>query len=116
MRIVNHAKATLVGCMLTLTCNPVLSLAPGDVQYTREGGDPEKLESFPPSIFPHWIHRIRYRCDACHDSLFEMKSGGTTVTHDLMKQDKVCSTCHNGKVAFDAGFDNCHRCHITTEK
>ena len=95
---------------------PVFAMAPGDIQYTREGGDPEKLESFPPSIFQHWVHRIRYRCDACHDSLFKMAPNSTPVTHDLMKQGKVCSACHNGTTAFDEGFDNCHRCHIAGEK
>ncbi|MET0081045.1 MAG: hypothetical protein ABW119_21510, partial [Candidatus Thiodiazotropha lotti] len=56
-------------CVLktTLIClflyGSLLIAAPGDIQYTREGGDPEKLKSFPPSIFPHWIHRLNYRGD-----------------------------------------------------
>lgn len=87
--------------------------APGDIRYDRE--DKSEIESFPPSIFPHWIHRVRYRCDACHDSLFEMKLGGTPVSKDLMKEGKVCGACHNGKLAFPASFENCSRCHVATE-
>ena len=105
-----------MACFLLLTVNSTFGKAPGDVQYKRVDADPEKLESFPPSIFQHWIHRIRYRCDACHDSLFEMKPGVTPVTHDLMDNGKVCSACHNGKTAFDAGFQNCNRCHVVEEK
>jgi len=104
----------LVITFLSITGNPAFGeRAPGDVQYERVGDvDPEKLKSFPPSIFPHWVHRIRYRCDACHDSLFEMKPGITPVTHEIMDKGEVCSACHDGKTAFDAGFKNCNRCHV----
>lgn len=83
---------------------------------TARGGDAEELKTFPPSIFPHWIHRINYRCDACHNKLFEMKTGTTPINKDLMKEGKVCAVCHNGKQAFDDGFENCNRCHINDGK
>ncbi|MEW8231499.1 MAG: c(7)-type cytochrome triheme domain-containing protein [Candidatus Thiodiazotropha endolucinida] len=105
----------LMFLFLITTCASVFA-APGDIQYEREGGDPEKLKSFPPSIFPHWIHRINYRCDACHNKIFEMKTGATAINKDLMKEGKVCSTCHNGNEAFDDGFANCNRCHLIKEK
>ena len=104
-------------CLLFFAGSPTFGAkAPGDIQYSRKGGDPENMVSYPPSIFQHWIHRIRYRCDACHDSLFTMKLGGIAVTHDLMKGGKLCSACHNGEIAFDAGFKNCNRCHVTEKK
>ncbi len=89
----------------------------GDIQYQREGGDPQQLADYPPSIFQHWVHRMRFRCDACHNSLFKMEVGGTLITHELMKkpETQACRTCHNGKIAFDAGFENCHRCHVKEE-
>lgn len=114
--IINILHGLYLAGVLIFFYMPAYAMAPGDIQYTREGGDLEKLESFPPSIFQHWVHRIRYRCDACHDSLFKMAPNSTPVTHDLMKQGRVCSACHNGKISFDAGFDNCNRCHIAEEK
>ena len=117
MKIVDSIKTLVLGCSLFLTGNLAYGQqAPGDLQYKRENADPEKLESFPPSIFQHWIHRIRYRCDACHDTLFKMQSGVTPVNHDLMDKGKLCSACHNGQIAFDAGFKNCNRCHVNEEK
>ena len=53
--------------------------APGDIHFQREGVEATG-GSFPPAIFPHWIHRINYRCDACHDSLFRMEQGSTEIT------------------------------------
>ncbi|MCG7897024.1 MAG: hypothetical protein JAY99_09810 [Candidatus Thiodiazotropha lotti] len=109
-------------CVLTTTLislflyGSLLTAAPGDIQYTREGGDPEKLKSFPPSIFPHWIHRLNYRCDACHNTIFEMKTGTTTINKDIMKEGKTCAVCHNGTDAFDDGFANCNRCHLLEEQ
>ena len=117
MKVAKAVVAVLLACVLTLTGTTAFSQqAPGDLQYKREKVDDSNAENYPPSIFQHWIHRIRFRCDACHDSLFKMKRGGTPVTHDLMKKGKLCSTCHNGKIAFDAGFKNCFRCHVTEEK
>ncbi|WP_177420323.1 c(7)-type cytochrome triheme domain-containing protein [endosymbiont of Lamellibrachia barhami] len=102
--------------LFLLAISSTLGAAPGDIQYERKGGDAEELKTFPPSIFPHWIHRINYRCDACHNKLFEMKTGTTPINKDLMKEGKVCAVCHNGKQAFDDGFENCNRCHINDEK
>ena len=87
--------------------------APGDLRYQRGDSDMESEAgaAFPPSIFPHWVHRVRYRCDACHDSLFTMKVGATPVTMALIAEGKVCGACHDGRRAFDDSFENCSRCH-----
>lgn len=100
--------------ILSLSTQVVAESAPGDIVFKRAGNDESELV-FPPSIFPHWKHRINYRCDACHDSLFEMKSGSTTVTMDLMDQGKVCGTCHNGNQAFAVTLGSCSRCHLSPE-
>jgi len=102
--------------VLSLVFSPVIGRVPGEVQYERKGGDPDKLETFPPAIFQHWNHRIRYRCDVCHDSLFTMQQDEQPVTHESMKEDRFCGACHDGRVAFDAGFENCHRCHNIEKK
>ena len=103
-------------CLFLLPLAPALAAAPGDVVYERktedDAGKEAELASFPPATFPHWIHRINYRCDACHDTLFEMKRGGTPVTMDLMKEGKVCGVCHNGDLAFGSSFQTCNRCHL----
>ena len=107
---------TLCFTLLLILCHAPLLAAPGDIQFSREGGDPKELEQFPPSIFPHWVHRINYRCDACHNQIFEMKTGTTEINKDLMDEGKACSSCHNGNEAFDDGFANCNRCHIAKGK
>jgi c(7)-type cytochrome triheme protein len=108
----------VLGFLIMAYIVPALGAAtgtvPGDIQFERIEGDAGEMETFPPAIFPHWIHRINYRCDACHDSLFEMKRGATPVTMDLMKEGKVCGACHNGERAFYVDFKNCHRCHVAT--
>jgi c(7)-type cytochrome triheme protein len=65
-----------------------------------------------PAIFPHWIHRIRYKCYACHPSLFDMKAGGKTITMEAITQGKFCGACHNGKIAWAVTFETCNRCHV----
>lgn len=75
-------------------------------------------DMMPEAFFPHWIHRLRYRCDACHDSLFEMKLGASVITKQLMKERKSCGACHNEDLesAFPVSFENCDRCHVNKEK
>ncbi len=113
-----HGRNFFAGLLLLLLVVPVNRLsaepAPGDILYERE--DKSEIEAFPPSVFPHWLHRVRYRCDACHDSLFEMKSGATPVTMDLMKEGNVCGACHDGKAAFASSFQTCSRCHFAVEE
>ncbi len=67
--------------------------------------------SFPPARFPHWVHRIRYRCSACHPGLFETRAGGDTLTMAGLSGGKACGRCHNGTAAF--ALLACGRCHVT---
>ncbi len=80
----------------------------GDITFHRPA-DADK--STPPAVFPHWVHRIRFKCYVCHDAIFQMKAGSNHVTMDDIRAGKFCGTCHNGKVAFDVGFETCARCH-----
>jgi c(7)-type cytochrome triheme protein len=77
----------------------------GDVPYAREEG----AEQFPPAFFPHWVHRLRYKCYACHDDIFPMQRG-TNPTMAAMARGESCGACHNGRVAF--AIDMCQRCHM----
>jgi c(7)-type cytochrome triheme protein len=83
----------------------------GDVVMKRAGDAP----GIPPAVFPHWIHRIRYRCYACHERLFKMAKGANAVTMDAIGQGKFCGACHDGKTAWASSFETCSRCHVATK-
>lgn len=100
----------ILAIFLSAALVPVAISAPGDLIIPRKGEDLDTKYT-PESIFPHWIHRIRYRCDACHDSLFKMELGATEITMDMMEKGESCSVCHNGAGAFDINFQTCNRCH-----
>jgi len=78
----------------------------GKVVLKRQGGPAEP----PPAVFPHWIHRIRYTCYACHAG--EIKPAATAITHDTMAAGQACGACHNGRIAWAIAFDTCNRCHV----
>jgi c(7)-type cytochrome triheme protein len=63
-----------------------------------------------PVIFPHWFHRIRFRCKVCHFELgFEMRAGANDVKMIDLSQGKFCGMCHDNEVAW--GLENCDLCH-----
>lgn len=63
-----------------------------------------------PVVFPHWFHRIRYRCTVCHGELgFVMRAGGNDVQMSDIVEGKFCGMCHNGQVAW--GTEQCDLCH-----
>jgi len=108
MKCVSVLLVLLLGIGLTLDV-PADEI--GEVKFARKPGvgDP----SIPPAIFPHGVHRVAYKCQACHDELFPMKAGATTVSMDEIQQGKSCGACHNdsGKISFASSFANCQRCH-----
>ena len=68
-------------------------------------------DGLPPAVFPHWVHRVRFTCKTCHMDLFEPEAGANEITMADISAGRSCGTCHNGRVAFDAGFGSCQRCH-----
>ena len=80
---------------------------PGDVFYERKGGQ----DDTPPAFFPHWVHRIRYRCAACHPAPYEARRGANAVGMEMIQKGQSCGLCHNGKTAFGIHFETCPRCH-----
>jgi len=63
-----------------------------------------------PAVFPHWFHRIRFRCKVCHADLgFQFKAGGNKITMAKIIEGKFCGACHNGEVAWSV--ENCAMCH-----
>jgi c(7)-type cytochrome triheme protein len=63
-----------------------------------------------PAVFPHWFHRIRFRCKVCHADLgFKFKAGGNKITMAKIIEGNFCGACHNGEVAWSV--ENCDMCH-----
>lgn len=80
----------------------------GDILFSRKVAGPAET---PSARFPHWAHRIRFRCYVCHEEIFRMKAGANPITMDGIRAGKFCGVCHDGKMAFAAGFETCGRCH-----
>jgi c(7)-type cytochrome triheme protein len=63
-----------------------------------------------PPVFPHWFHRIRFRCKVCHGDLgFQFKAGGNDITMLKIFDGQFCGACHNGQIAWSV--ENCTLCH-----
>ncbi|MGB5082488.1 MAG: c(7)-type cytochrome triheme domain-containing protein [Burkholderiales bacterium] len=63
-----------------------------------------------PVVFPHWFHRIRFRCKVCHTDLgFKFKAGGNEINMLKIIDGQFCGACHNGSIAWSV--ENCDLCH-----
>lgn len=63
-----------------------------------------------PAIFPHWFHRIRFRCKVCHADLgFKFQAGGNQINMVKIIDGQFCGACHNGEIAWSV--ENCNFCH-----
>lgn len=63
-----------------------------------------------PAIFPHWFHRIRFRCKVCHADLgFKFQAGGNEINMVKIIDGQFCGACHNGEIAWSV--ENCNLCH-----
>ncbi len=63
-----------------------------------------------PVIFPHWFHRVRFRCKVCHADLgFKFKAGGNEINMVKIIDGQFCGACHNGDIAWSV--ENCNLCH-----
>jgi c(7)-type cytochrome triheme protein len=97
--------AVLVALALLLAA-PAAHAEYGDVILNRRS----EANGVRPVVFPHWFHRIRFRCKVCHSELgFTMRAGSNDVKMDDITQGRFCGMCHNGTVAW--GPDRCDLCH-----
>lgn len=63
-----------------------------------------------PVVFPHWFHRVRFRCKVCHSDLgFKFQAGGNDINMVKIIDGQFCGACHNGAVAWSV--ENCDLCH-----
>ncbi len=107
MRFMLSALMILV-LLLTATLIVMGQSAPGDIVFSRKDGG----GGTPPAVFPHWFHRIRFKCYVCHDAIFQMKQGANKVTMDAIMKGEYCGRCHNGDIAWSVAFETCNRCHV----
>ena len=97
--------AVVIGAMLFVEIEPVRAEY-GDVVINNHSD----AAGVRPVVFPHWFHRIRFRCKVCHQELgFVMRAGANAVRMNDIVDGKFCGACHNGQVAW--GPDRCDLCH-----
>lgn len=96
---------------LLAVCGLALLAAPSEAEY----GDVvlnklSEKNGVRPVVFPHWFHRVRFRCKVCHSELaFKMRAGANVVTMADISNGKFCGMCHNNQIAW--GADKCDLCH-----
>lgn len=91
---------------LLLAGVPPVSAEYGDVILNKRSD----AEGVRPVVFPHWFHRIRFRCKVCHHELgFKMRAGANPVTMNDIIDGRFCGACHNNQTAW--GPDRCELCH-----
>ena len=96
----------LVVMLMALPVKSVLAVF-GDIVFQID----DEARGTAPAVFPHWVHRVRYKCYACHPAVFAMKAGANPITMDAIRAGQYCGACHDGKTAWGIGFDTCNRCH-----
>jgi len=108
-------RRTLIGRMLfagtlvlaTVFVNTMPAMAEyGDVVINNNSD----AAGMRPAVFPHWFHRIRFRCKVCHADLgFKFKAGGDNINMLKIMDGEYCGACHNGNIAWSV--ENCNLCH-----
>jgi len=104
----NRAQPALIGTVQMRRATEVLGDSTGTVAGNAAG---VRTDGFPRARFPHWVHRIRFRCTTCHMAIFEPRAGTNAITMADIEAGRACGKCHNGTVAFRADMTNCSRCH-----
>ena len=99
-------KVLLVFISSLVFFSPLVQAEYGDVlinNYSEEAG-------MRPVVFPHWFHRIRFRCKVCHADLgFKFEAGGNKINMLKIIDGEYCGACHNGEVAW--AVESCDLCH-----
>ncbi|MBF0383743.1 MAG: hypothetical protein HQL69_22220 [Magnetococcales bacterium] len=105
----NRSFGVLILSLLALLLVVPIGPAQGEYADVVLNEQAEK-EGVRPVIYPHWFHRIRFRCKVCHSELgFEMRVGANKIDMAAITDGKFCGACHTGDVAW--GLEFCDRCH-----
>jgi len=105
--VLNSIRNNLIILIIVVSALPFTVKAEyGDVlmnNYSEEAG-------MRPVVFPHWFHRIRFRCKVCHADLgFKFEAGGNKINMLKIIDGEYCGACHNGEVAW--AVESCDLCH-----
>ena len=75
--------------ILILACGvPSAAAEYGDVVLNRLS----EANDMRPVIFPHWFHRVRFRCKVCHHELgFEMRAGANEIDMGKIIDGQYCA-------------------------
>lgn len=105
-RVAALACAGVLAAAAALLAAPRAQAEYGDVvinNYSTAGG-------MRPVVFPHWFHRVRFRCKVCHGDLgFKFEAGGNQINMIKIIDGQYCGACHNGGIAWSV--ENCNLCH-----
>ncbi|MBX3608100.1 MAG: hypothetical protein KF788_22695 [Piscinibacter sp.] len=100
------ARSTALGLLLALLPAAAPWAEYGDVVLNKRA----EANGVRPVVFPHWFHRIRFRCKVCHAELgFRMRAGANDVLMSDIIDGRFCGMCHNGQIAW--GPERCELCH-----
>lgn len=80
----------------------------GDIVLDRKIESMRKA-NVKPVVFPHWFHRIRFKCKVCHEDIFILRKGANDINMQAIMEGKFCGRCHNGLTAWEPLY--CDRCH-----
>ena len=106
MRSAEPLLAAVLVALALLLAAPAANAEYGDVILNRRS----EANGVRPVVFPHWFHRIRFRCKVCHHELgFKMRVGGNDFKMSDIVDGKFCGACHNNDIAW--GPDRCDLCH-----
>lgn len=106
----SHRKASVVLLIMltTLFFSQNIYSEYADVMIDRHKEVMEKV-GVKPVVFPHWFHRIRFKCKMCHEYIFIMQKGANNITMASNMKGEFCGKCHDGRIAWDLVY--CDRCH-----
>lgn len=101
--------ARAIAAVLAMALSPLM--LPANAEYADVVlNKRSEAQGVRPVVFPHWFHRIRFRCKVCHSELgFEMRAGSNDVMMADIIDGKFCGMCHNDRIAWGAA--NCDLCH-----
>lgn len=80
----------------------------GDIVLNSKSKSMKKA-SVKPVVFPHWFHRIRFKCKVCHEDIFILRKGANDINMTKIMNGQYCGKCHNGLIAWAPLY--CDRCH-----
>lgn len=98
----------LLGTFVLLSMPRYSSAEYGDIILNNKAESMRKAD-VKDVLFPHWFHRIRFKCKVCHEDIFVIKAGANDIDMNKIIDGEMCGKCHNGVIAWEPAY--CDRCH-----